>query len=497
MKQLNAIYTSGRRWVGTLLGLALAGGAQAQQAPPQLRGTWAGTVTSYGTPALVLVNFDALHQPGAGKATVALPSLGLHGVQVDRLTPEGDSINLVMSGLPGSYRARLTADTLGLAGYLLTAGQRLPLRLSPVAPARLAQLLPARAQAPRRPLPYRELPIAFAGGAAGVTLAGTVSAPPGLRGPAVVFISGSGPHNRDGEEFGHQSLLVPADALARQGFIVLRYDERGVGASTGRYATAGTADFARDAAAAVRALRTDPRLRVGKVYVVGHSQGALEAARVAAQDPTLAGVVLLGGIGQPLAGIYQARMQANFQGRLAAASPADRPGVEKYVTLHNRLITIAATLPDSAAALAQMQQEAPALGVSAEEATMYASSYLEPTTHDILAQDPTPYLRKMRMPVLALTGTLDAETPAATQLPALRAQLKLAGNPHVTTQEIPLVNHFFQTNAPGQEKSLFENPETFAPAELRLLSSWLTQQAGLVPRRGPRKTSRSRVAQAR
>lgn len=487
MKQLNAIHTSGRRWVGVLLGLALAGGAHAQQAPAQLRGTWAGTVNFYGTPALVVCDFDALRQPGAGKATVALPSLGLHGVQVDRFASEGDSINLVMSALPGNYRARLTADTLGLAGYLLTAGQRLPLRLSPVAPARLAQLLPARAQVPKRPLPYRELPFTFAGGAAGVKLAGTISAPPSLRGPAVVFISGSGPHNRDGEEFGHKSFLVPADALTRQGFIVLRYDERGVGASSGRYATAGTADFARDAAAAVRALRTDPRLHVGKVYLIGHSQGSLEAERVAAQDPTLAGVVLLGGVGQPNATLYQARMQANFQGRLAAASPADKPGVEKYVTLHNRLIIIAATVPDSAAALAQMQQEAPGLGVSAEEATMYASSYLEPTMHDILTQDPTPYLRKMRMPVLALTGTLDVETPAATQLPALRAQLKQAGNTHVTTQEIPQVNHFFQTNAPGQEKSLFENPETFSPAELRLLSSWLTRQASLVPKRGPKK----------
>ena len=56
---------------------------------------------------------------------------------------------------------------------------------------------------PQRPLPYRELSVSFAGGAAGVTLAGTITAPPGGRGPAVVFISGSGPHNRDSEEFGH------------------------------------------------------------------------------------------------------------------------------------------------------------------------------------------------------------------------------------------------------------------------------------------------------
>jgi pimeloyl-ACP methyl ester carboxylesterase len=231
-----------------------------------------------------------------------------------------------------------------------------------------------------------------------------------------------------------------------------------------------------------RALRTDPRLHVRQVYVVGHSQGSLEAAQVAAQDPSLAGLVLLGGIGQPNAQLFAARMEANFADRLAAASPADKPGVEKYVALHRRLIAIAAAVPDSAAALAQMRAAAPAFGVSAEEvALQYAPAYLEHTMHDILAQDPTPYLRRIRMPVLALTGALDTETPAATQLPALQAQLAAAGNQHVTTTVVPQVNHFFQTNLPGQKKSLYDNPETFSPAELKLLNDWLLQQAKMPP----------------
>lgn len=473
-------------WVLTACFLGVFSTPSFGQAPTlaPLRGTWAGTVSLFGSPALVLVDFEAQHQAPARKATVSLPSLGLHAMQIDLLAPIGDSLRMGIGALPGSYVARRTPDTLGLAGYLLAAGQRLPLRLSPVAPARLARLLPVRPQMPARPVPYRELATTFAGGAPGVTLAGTITAPASLRGPAVVFISGSGPHNRDGEEFGHKSFLVPADALTRQGFIVLRYDERGVGASTGRYATAGTADFARDAAAAVRALRADRRLHLGPVFVLGHSQGSLEAVQVSAQDPTLAGVVLLGGIGQPNAVLYQARTRANFQERLTAASAADKPGVEKYIKLHDRLIAIAAATPDSAAAIAQMQREAPTLGVSAEEVTYYAPTYLEHTMHDILAQDPRSDLRQLKMPVLALTGDQDTETPAATQLPALQNELKTAGNQHVTTAVVPQVNHFFQTNLPGQEKSLYDNPETFSPVELQLLVQWLTQQAGLaLPRK--------------
>jgi hypothetical protein len=114
--------------------LILVGSSSAwAQNPAELRGTWAGTVAFYGTPALVLFDFEALRQPGAGKATVSLPSLGLHSVQVDQVATEGDSLKLGMSALPGVYKAHRTADTLGLAGYLLVAGQRLPLRMSPVA----------------------------------------------------------------------------------------------------------------------------------------------------------------------------------------------------------------------------------------------------------------------------------------------------------------------------------------------------------------------------
>ena len=464
--------------IALLLGPWLAEAQRPRAQLPQ-QGTWAGSVTLFGTPTPLVVDFSLLSQPGAKRAILALPMLGLHGVQLDTVLIQGDSLRLPASALPGTLVVRPTTDTLGWVGYLLVSGQRAPLRLSPATPARLARLLPTRPQQPRRPLPYQELPAAFAGGAPGVKLAGTITTPPSRRGPAVVFISGSGPHNRDSEEFGHKSFLVPADALTRRGFIVLRYDERGVGASTGRYASAGTADFARDAAAAVRALRADPRLRITNVFVIGHSQGSLEAMRVAAHDPSLAGVVLLGGIGRPNRLLFQDRMRANFAGRLAAASPADRPGVEKYVHLHERLIAIAAATPDSTAALAQMRQAAPTFGIDPDEAAVYGAAYLEHTMHDLLAQDPTPDLVRLRMPVLALTGEADTETPSATELPALRQALQCAGNQQVTLVTVPQVNHFFQTNLPGQEKPVFDNPETFSPTELKLLVDWLAKQAGL------------------
>ena len=75
----------------------------------------------------------------------------------------------------------------------------------------------------------------------------------------MILLTGSGPQNRDEELFGHKPFMVLADHLARQGIVVLRSDDRGVGGSTGDFATASTEDFAGDALAGVAFLRPGRR----------------------------------------------------------------------------------------------------------------------------------------------------------------------------------------------------------------------------------------------
>jgi pimeloyl-ACP methyl ester carboxylesterase len=96
--------------------------------------------------------------------------------------------------------------------------------------------------------------------------------------PAVLLLSGSGPQDRDGartELPGYRPFLDLADTLLAAGFAVLRLDDRGVGASSGRVDGATTEDFARDAAAAVTWLRGQSRVHPERIALVGHSEGAL------------------------------------------------------------------------------------------------------------------------------------------------------------------------------------------------------------------------------
>ena len=76
--------------------------------------------------------------------------------------------------------------------------------------------------------------------------------PAAMRLPAVLLVGGSGPTDRDELNFGIPIFGQLADAIADAGFIVLRYDKRGVGQSGGRDEAATLADYADDVRAAVQ-----------------------------------------------------------------------------------------------------------------------------------------------------------------------------------------------------------------------------------------------------
>lgn len=129
-----------------------------------------------------------------------------------------------------------------------------------------------------------------------LTLQGTLNVCDPSPGPAALLISGSGPIDRDSNAkrlpIGVMGQL--AAHLGANGVTSLRYDKRGVGESEGDYRSSGFYDNVDDAAAAIEALRARPEVDADRVVVIGHSEGALIASTLAA-DERLAGVALLAG----------------------------------------------------------------------------------------------------------------------------------------------------------------------------------------------------------
>lgn len=103
----------------------------------------------------------------------------------------------------------------------------------------------------------------------------------------------------DGEIFGHKQFLVISNYLTENGIAVLRYDDRGLGKSTGDFSAATSADFATDVESAIAYLKTRKEISKNNIGLIGHSEGGLIAPMVAAKSEDVSFIVLLAGPGLP------------------------------------------------------------------------------------------------------------------------------------------------------------------------------------------------------
>jgi dienelactone hydrolase len=131
----------------------------------------------------------------------------------------------------------------------------------------------------------------------GATIAGTLTVPndpKGRRMPAFIFIHGSGAGTRDAAVPANPTFLDLSNGLSNNGVIVLRYDKRAIGKSTGE----GTEDWhplGDDARAAVAFLKHQPSVDPHRIFILGHSEGGEIAPLIAPSIPNLAGIVLMAG----------------------------------------------------------------------------------------------------------------------------------------------------------------------------------------------------------
>jgi pimeloyl-ACP methyl ester carboxylesterase len=132
--------------------------------------------------------------------------------------------------------------------------------------------------------------------AAGFVLSGTITTPAvegKLRHPAIVLAGGATETGRDENIAGVPIFAQLAGALADKGFIVLRYDKRGVGQSGGRIESATLQDYAEDAVAAVKWLARRKDVDPNRVTVLGHREGGWIALLAAAREHKIRSLVLV------------------------------------------------------------------------------------------------------------------------------------------------------------------------------------------------------------
>lgn len=444
--------------------------------PAALVGQWGGTVQIPGNPLRLLLHVQL--QEGQLNASADSPDQNVTGLAVDAIGIEAGVVTFTMQALGVEFTGHLSEDEQTIQGDFKQQGLVFKLVLTlGASPKQVYQ----RPQEPQGPFVYHVEDVVVENRSAGVQLAGTLTRPadPKQVKAAAVMITGSGPQDRDETVFKHKPFWVIADHLAGQGYAVLRLDDRGVGASTGDFKQATSADFVTDIAAAVDYLQAREDIPADKVGLIGHSEGGMIAPMLAAERPDLGFLILLAGPGIPITELLaeQKYLIAKTMGQDEDALQQQR--VED-LAFHQQLVQWASGDDYAEQVTQYLQQALSEDGVSAAQLQLAVENHLKmvntPWFRYFIAFDPAPYLAQVKTPLLALNGSLDVQVAAESNLAGIERTLQAAQHPDFTTLALPRLNHLFQTSNTGATSEYVQIEETFAPVALQAMVNWLNKR---------------------
>lgn len=459
--------------VGFTVLLVALSGAPVGADPVDVSGHWEGAVTLPGTELGLLV--DLSRQDGVWSGTADIPMQGAKGIALVGVRAVGDSLVFALAGVPGEPTFRGVRGDDRITGTFTQGGRTFPFHLG-----REKLAAPRRPQEPKRPLPYREEEVSYDNGP--IHLAATLTLPEGPGPfPAAVLITGSGAQDRDESLVGHKPFLILSDYLTRAGIAVLRADDRGIGASTGKVRNSTTSDFADDALAAVRHLRTRAAIDPARIGLIGHSEGGIVGPLAASRAPdAVAFVVMIAGTGVPLDEVVL--RQTALIGRAGGATESAVAGEVASTKLILDLVKAGAdSLAVRTALLGQIQSQLAALPDSARAAAGSPEALadaalrgtLNPWFRYAVGLDPRVALRQVRCPVLALNGTLDLQVDPDQNLPEIEKALGESGNRDVTIRRLPGLNHLLQRAKTGHPDEYATIEETMNEDGLAVIRDWV------------------------
>ena len=337
--------------------------------------------------------------------------------------------------------------------------------------------------------PYQRTPVTFASTAEGVTLAGELTLPAKGKPKAVILmLSGSGPQDRNaylGSQINHSPFLVLSDFLTRRGYAVLRYDERGVGESTGDYAAATTLDLAEDAGAGIGFLKQNKNLKRVPVGILGHSEGGLIASILGAEREDVDFLLLLAAPGIPIDSLMleQRRRVVAAMGMPAAMVERDEPALRaaySFIKESGKLDQDQYVEALYALFERQMDQLPEALRKSIKDPRAFNAQYVQPLSspwmRTFISLDPTSYLEELSVPLLAINGLKDTQVTAEENLNGISIAMARTENEDATVLPLIGLNHLFQPAENGGPQEYGTIETTFDPTALEVIGNWLDER---------------------
>ncbi len=384
-----------------------------------------------------------------------------------------DTLSFKAASLFVSFRGIYSRDEDAIKGAFIQGRKKMSLSFCRTSD----RLLIVRPQTPIPPYDYVVEPdIVFNDPKSGLPLImGTLTYPENKNPKGtVIMISGSGWQDRDESILGHKPFLVIADYLTRNGYAVFRYDDF----PKYQFVNSTTYDFAENVTMIIDSLKVCSKFDLGKIGLLGHSEGGLVAFIVASQNPEIEFVISMAGVAETL------KETLLFQNRIAL-SKMDYSEEEIKSSLINsgKTFTLVEKSKNVDKASEQMDLLFSELSKNMTDSlkVRYNSTpqdflrikqkLLSPWFYQLFKINPKDYIRKIDCPVYALNGEYDLQVNFQKNLPLIEQYLKK--NPCNKIEMLPKMNHLFQEAVTGYYDEYGKIEQTIAPEVLSKIIEWL------------------------
>lgn len=444
-------------------------------------GTWQGTLN---VGQELDVAFNISNSDKGLKATLDVPAQGARDISCSGVTTKEDSVVINIALINGKFEGMMT-DAKTINGKWSQGIMNAPLELT----RSEGKIELKRPQTPKPPYSYNSEDVIYHNKDKSIQFGATITSPnDNDKHPALVLITGSGAQNRNEEAFGHQPFAVIADHLTKNGYVVLRVDDRGVGETTGDANNATSADYAKDVFAGIEFLKTRKEVDKSKIGLLGHSEGGMIAPMVATQSKDIDFIVLLAGPGTKLT---QGMTEQNIA--VLTASGMSVQLATTYGKLYYDIVNILATAKTKEQATHEVHTTIDKWRADTDSTAVlnttgiydinsqnkFANAFLKLYDSEwfrfFISYDPELVLSKLDCKVLALNGEKDIQVLPKSNLAGITAALKRSDSKVYDVKEIKGVNHLFQECTTCNAGEYGQLEQTIKPEVLDIITQWLDE----------------------
>jgi pimeloyl-ACP methyl ester carboxylesterase len=440
----------------------------------QIDGTWHTSFVVMGTSNRMTMTIS--NYPEKPKVTIINPdSESQKETKMDAVKMTDSTLSFSWSAIALTFKGQFYPQGDSLAGEMNQSGIEWPVCFFR---EEQAIIKVARPQEPQEPFNYTVIDTLIENGK--IVLGATLVIPNNLSGnyPIVVLASGSGAQDRNCELLGHKPFWVIADYLAENGIASLRFDDRGVGKSTGVFQMATLEDFASDVLACVSFLKSDSRFANHPIGLVGHSEGGMHVMMAAHKNKTVQFLIELASVGTTGKDVLveQQYLIPKKGGQTEEYAQWNKSLFEEMSALllatknKNRAEKLTAYLNEKYKSAPEEYKKLTnemnfKLGMQMFMNSEWMIQFLSYQTAD--------YLTKLSIPIFAINGSEDIQVPAESSQQGFEKNFSKESRSYSKAVIAVGKNHLFQTCIECTVKEYGDIEDTFSEEVLKEMATWI------------------------